>query len=127
MNAYAFALALIMLALIALLVYLAAQGSLAALITLAVIVTVVLIALGALIALLGQRLANEKAQQDFRDNAKENLAIMQSMQQVQNKQNQTLMQQLNQAARLPAPSPPGRPKNGQPLIIDDRIFDGLED
>ncbi|NJN98209.1 MAG: hypothetical protein HC875_31035 [Anaerolineales bacterium] len=54
-------------------------------------------------------------------NTRENLAIMGAMQSIQNKQNQALMQQLNQAARLPAQAAPGGF-----LSVEDGIFSELE-
>lgn len=123
MNGYTFLLALVGLAVMALLIAAVANGSLLAGIVLAVLVTVLLISTGAGITLLTQRMAIEKSQIDFINNAKENLAIMQSLQRVQNQQNATLMQQLGQTARLPEPA-----RNGNDsLIIDAAIFDELED
>jgi hypothetical protein len=126
MNGYTFALSLIWLAILAGLVYLAAaQGSIVAAVILAILATVLLVGLGAGITLATQRMANEKSQADFVNNAKENLAIMASLQRVQNSQNQTLMQQLKQAARLPEP-PPGFDPGGA-LLIEEGVFDELED
>jgi hypothetical protein len=53
------------------------------------------------------------------DNAQENLSIMSALQNIQSKQNQTLMQQLGQVSRLPQPQ--------QPFVtIENGIFDELE-
>jgi uncharacterized membrane protein YeiB len=120
MNVYHFTTVLVILAGLTALTLAAVAGSLLAAVILAVLVTVLLVGIGAGIALAVQRLANEKSQADFVNNAKENLAIMSSLQSVQNRQNQTIMQQLGQAARLPSPA------NGvDNFLIDDGIFSEL--
>lgn len=112
---------LLLTAVLAALVWLAVLGYLLAYIALAVLGTVALIGLGLSFGLVHTKIAAERQQQMFMDNAQENLSIMSALQSVQNKQNQTLMQQLNQVSRLP--QPPGQ--NG--FMIADGIFDELED
>lgn len=124
MNGYTFSFGVLLLTLAALLGWLASRGSLAAGIALAVVGTVALVALGAGITLAVQRMANEKSQADFVNNAKENLMLMQQAQRVQNLQNQTIMDQLNRAARLPEPSNGYEPAGG--LLIDSDIFAELD-
>lgn len=121
MNGHTFAFALLVLALLALLVYLAAAGSVAALLVLAILLTVALVAVGAGIALVTQHQANQKQQQDFVNNAKENMALMAGIQTIQNRQNHTLMEQLRTTARLPEQA------NGNGLLIDAGIFDELDE
>ena len=125
LNVYSFVLILILLAILAGLIYAATLGSLAAAVILAILATILLVSLGAGIALATQRMANDKSQADFVNNARENLAMMQALQRVQNAQNQTLMQQLGRAARLPDPQ--ANPDLSHVLMIDDGIFEELED
>lgn len=123
MTGYTFATILMVLAIIALLIYAAMLGSLIAVAILAVLATVLLVGLGAGIALATQRMANDKAQVDFVNNAKENLAMMQAMQRLQNAQNQTIMSQLGQVARLPEP-----PRDlDSALLIDEGLFSDLDE
>lgn len=103
------------------LVWLAALGYLLAYIALAVLATVALIGLGLSFGLIHTKIAAERQQQMFMDNAQENLTIMSALQSVQNKQNQALMQQLNQVSRLPQP----QTNNG--FQIAEGIFDELDD
>jgi uncharacterized membrane protein YeiB len=120
MNGYHFTTVLVILAGLTALTLAAVAGSLPAAVILAVLVTVLLVGIGAGIALAVQKLANEKSQADFVANAKENLALMSSLQSVQNRQNQTIMQQLSQAARLPLPA-----NGADNFFIDDGIFNEL--
>lgn len=124
MNGYNFTFSLISLGVMGGLIYLASVGSLAAAITLAVLLTILLTAMGAGIALFATKMMTDKAQQAFMDNAQENLSIMGALQNIQNKQNQALMQQLGTVARLPQP-PPGLDM-GKSLLIEDGIFEELE-
>jgi len=94
-------------------------GSVIAIIFLVILVTLVLIGAGAGIALAVQRMANEKTQQDFINNAKENMAIMGAIQKAQNLQTQNA----GRLARLPDPTQNG----GEPFVIDYNVFDELED
>jgi len=112
---------LLLTAILAVLVWLAALGYILAYIGLAVLTTVSLIGLGLSFGLVHTKIAAERQQQMFIDNAQENLSIMSALQSVQNKQNQNLMQQLGQVSRLPQPGQ----QNG--FMIADGIFDELED
>lgn len=82
--------------------------------------TLVCVIIGYGLAVWQQSQAAAREQQAFVVNARENLQIMSAMQTVQNKQNQTLMAQLNQAARLPAPA------DQWGLSVEDGIFSELE-
>ncbi|MBE7474895.1 MAG: hypothetical protein HS114_37655 [Anaerolineales bacterium] len=122
MNRYTFTFALIMLAVIVGLIYAASWGNVAALVTLVIGLTVFLIALGAGIALAATKLMAEKQQKAFRDNAHENLAMMQALQTIQNQQNEQL---LKQAKALTPPLP--TPFVAKPaLLIEDAIFEELD-
>lgn len=125
MNGYTFTTILMALAIITLLIYAAMQGSLVAVAILATFATILLVSLGAVITLATQRMANDKAQVDFVNNAKENLAMMQAMQRIQNAQNQTIMSQLGRVTRLPEPQR-GMDLNNA-LLIDDGLFSDLDD
>lgn len=74
------------------------------------------------LSMIQQGKAAAQEQQTFMSNAKENLAIMGALQSVQNKQNQSLMQQLGQVSRLPQVGP----DLSASLLIDDGIFEELE-
>lgn len=124
MNGYNFSFATILLATIAALVYLASLGSLAAALTLAIVLTILLIGLGASLTWLSINLMTRQQERQFRDNVGENIGIMKEMQSLQNQQNKTLMGQLATVARLPAPTPQPNPLDN--LLIEDGIFDELE-
>ena len=124
MTGYSFALVLIILAVLAFLVFAVVQGSLIAGIVLAIVVTIVLICVGAGISLVTQKMANDKAQGDFRANTQENLSIMTLMQKVQNLQNKTVMDQLKGAARLSLPEPAD---SSDVLEFDEAVFEELDD
>ena len=115
-------LTILTLAILAALVWLAILGYVLAYVGLAVLVTIILIGLGLSFGLIHQKIASDRQQQAFIDNAQENLSIMNTLQTIQNKQNQTLMQQLGAVSRLPQPQ---RPTNNN-FLIEDGIFDELE-
>ena len=114
-------LVVLILAVIGALLYLAMAGNVVASSILFALWSVFCIVIGWLLSYLQNRTQDTREQESFVNNAKENLALMSAMQSVQNKQNQTLMQQLGRAARLPDPD------NGSTLLISDHIFDELED
>lgn len=114
-------LVIMLFAVVGLLIWLANTGSIAAAYTLGLLTALVLHAVYSLFELARNRAQAHKEQTGFIANAKENLAIMQAMQNIQNKQNSTIMQQLGTTARLPLP-----PTNGPALLLDDTIFDDLE-
>lgn len=118
MNNYTVTL-ILLLGFLGVLIYGASIGLVTAIVTLAVIATVALIAVGAGIVILAVKLMAEKEQKAFRDNTKENLAIMNAMQTVQNKQNAALLQQVGK-------SPVSNDIAGA-LLIEDGIFAELED
>ncbi len=111
----------LMVALLTGLVWLAVSGFIIAVIMLSVLTTILVFLAGGLLTMKTVSVMNDKAQQDFYDNAQENLGIMNQLQTIQNKQNSTLMQQLGQVSRLPDKG------NGyNPVFdIDDELF--LED
>lgn len=103
--------------------YLAAQGSIAAMVALAILTTIALVLVGAGITLFAVKMMLAKQQADFIANTKENLAIMQSMQNIQNSQNAHLLKQQAHLAKHQGALPP--PSNGN-ILIPDAIFDDLE-
>jgi hypothetical protein len=107
------------------LVWLAALGYTFALILLAILGTMLLVGLGEIFSLIRDKIAAQRQQQQFLDNAHENLTIMNSLQGIQNKQNQILMRQLGQLSKLP-PLPPQPNFNGD-FLIEDGVFDELEE
>lgn len=127
MSRYSFYLSLICLGMVAFLGWLAYGGSIPAMIFLVMLTTFLLMAAGAGMALTVQRMANEKSQQDFVANAKENLALMQAQQRVQNMQNQTIMEQLTKVARLPELGPGNGNSGLEAFIIDQDVFGELEE
>ncbi len=108
----------LMVALLTGLVWLAVSGFIIAVIMLSVLTTILVFLAGGLLTMKTVSVMNDKAQQDFYDNAQENLGIMNQLQTIQNKQNSTLMQQLGQVSRLPDKG------NGyNPVFdIDDELF-----
>lgn len=124
MNSYNFALVLIILAILAFLLFAAVQGSLIAATILGIILAIVLICIGVVITLAVLKTANDRNQQSFIDNAKENLAIMGGMQRVQNQQNKTIMDQLKGAAQLSLPEPS---EQVDILEYDDIVFEELDE
>ena len=93
------------------------RGDEGALIALAIIATIVLIAFGAGMVAVVMWLSSSIEQRKFVANAKENMAIMLSMQRVQNLQTQNTMRQLSQGR--------GDPAGG--LEMDGGLFDALDD
>jgi uncharacterized membrane protein len=103
------------------LVYTAGQGMINSIVILTIIATEALNLVGVGIVLLVMRLMEHREQKAFRDNTKENLAIMLAMQKTQNQLNAGLVQQVNAVSRVPVQN------TMSPLLIDDGIFDDLED
>lgn len=114
---------LFLIGIITTLVYMAGvQHSPLAAFILGLLTAAALLALGQGASILQTHLATKTRQTDFVNNARENLAIMQRMQAIQNQQNTQLMRQVKQ---LPGSNSGG---NNQPeLVIDDAIFSQLED
>ena len=83
--------------------------------------TILCVVIGWSLSLIQQARSATKEQQNFMANAKENLSMMAAMQTVQNRQNQTLLQQLGSVARLPQAAP----ALADSLLIDDGIFEEL--
>ncbi len=110
-----------LISIIAVLVYMAAaQGSPLAAFILGILTAGTLLALGQGASILQNHIATKHRQADFINNARENLAIMQRMQAIQNQQNTQLLRQVKQ---LPAGSSDHQPE----LVIDDAVFSQLED
>lgn len=106
---------------IAVLIFMAAvQHSPLAAFILGILVAGTLLALGQGASMLQNHIAAKRQQTDFINNARENLAIMQRMQAIQNQQNTQLLRQVKQL-------PPGNRDHQAELIIDDAIFSQLED
>ncbi len=116
-----FLLTIILLMVIGSLVWLAAEGYLIGYILLAILGTVLLVGLGEILSLAREKIAAQRQQQVFLDNAAENMDIMRQLQTIQNQQNSTLMQQLSKVARLP------QAKSNGHLLIEDGVFDELGD
>jgi glucan phosphoethanolaminetransferase (alkaline phosphatase superfamily) len=121
-----FWLTLILLAIITVLVWLAISGYAIGYILLAILGTVLLVGLGEIFSLIRDKIAAQRQQQQFMDNAHENLSIMQALQGIQNKQNQAMLQQIEQLKRLPQPQPQ-QPNFDTLLRIEDGVFSELED
>ncbi|MEM7031586.1 MAG: hypothetical protein AAF629_18645 [Chloroflexota bacterium] len=117
MNKLTLVLSLMAFASISWLIYLATEGNLTAIIILSVLTSILLIGLGVAITLMASYISTQREQSSFLQNAKENLAILNQIQSVQNAQNSQLLKQVKQ---LPDP----RQENA--LIIDDAIFNELE-
>lgn len=107
---------LILIGLLVTLVYFARQGDIWSAAILTALWTMIAVAFGAFIAVYIVRQQGIKQQADFALNSKENLAMMQQFQRLQNLQNKTLIEQVN---KLPQPQ-----QNG--LVIEDGIFDELD-
>ncbi len=106
---------------IAVLVYMAAaQGSPLAAFILGILTAGTLLALGQGASILQNHIATKRQQADFINNARENLAIMQRMQAIQNQQNAQLMSQVRTL-------PTGQNNQSGELVIDDAVFAQLED
>lgn len=105
------------------LVYLARGGDVWAVSILVAVWTLLTVSFGAFIVIYVNRQQTARQQADFAENAKENLAMMQQLQRIQNEQNKTLMHQLGQTARLPATQSNG---SGPAWLIEDGIFDELD-
>lgn len=114
-------LVVLILAVIGGLIYLAMGGNVVASSILFALWSIFCVVVGWLLSYLQNRTQASREQQAFSANVKENLAIMGALQNVQNKQNATLMSQLGRAARLPETD------NGSTLLIDDGVFSELED
>lgn len=93
------------------------RGDEGALIALAIIATIVLIAFGAGMVAVVMWLSSSIEQRKFVANAKENMAIMLSMQRVQNLQTQNTMRQIGA----------GQPGAGGLGELDALMFDSLEE
>jgi len=113
MNKSTLILLTMILGIITILGYMAYIGSLLAVIALTIGITIIIFCAGAGLAICTIRIMQAKAQEDFYNNTQENLGIMQSMQKLQNMQNNQL---LSQAKQLP--------NNGH-FTIEDGIFDEL--
>jgi hypothetical protein len=85
---------------------------------------VILILVGWGFSTLTNAISARREQQNFMANVKENLAIMNAMQRVQNRQNAMLLNQAKEAQRaLPA----GDVWDVDALAMDDSVFEELEE
>ena len=102
------------------LIWLAVGGSILAVVVLSIVTPILVFMTGAMVAVYVVRVMTDKAQQDFMDNAQENLSIMKQLQNIQNQQNTQLLKQVKQ---LPQPKDNGY----KPIFeIDDTVFEELE-
>jgi hypothetical protein len=112
-----------LLATVAGLIYLAMGGDTWATGILFSIWSIICVAVGAGIVIVVNNNQAAREQRDFTNNLKENLTLMSAMQSIQNKQNSTIMQQLDKAVRLPHPTA----DSDNILQIPESIFSELED
>lgn len=110
---------LLYIGLLAGLIGLTVAGYAFALIGLTVLVTVSLIGIGLGFGLGYLRQSGKQQQDAFTNNARENLAIMNAMQTLQNKQNQALLKQVKQLPEGGMPQPIN-------LVFEEGVFDELE-
>jgi hypothetical protein len=115
-------LTLLYLALMISLGWLAIEGYLLALIALTVLVTVTLLGIGLLFGLGYLRQAGKQQQDVFVTNIRENLALMNAIQGLQNKQNQALLQQIK---KLPQPQSTGQ--NEPSFTVEEGVFEQLDE
>jgi hypothetical protein len=102
----------------------ARQGDPMAIAVLAVVASVILILVGWGFSTLTNAISARREQQNFVANARENLAIMNAMQRVQNQQNAMLLKQARDTQKaLPA----GDLVDIDALVMDDTVFDELEE
>ncbi|RME40332.1 MAG: hypothetical protein D6796_17345 [Caldilineae bacterium] len=100
------------------LLYLAGwRGNVVAGFVLGLLTAALLIGAGFGVSLLQAHIAAKREALRFSQNVKENLAIMERMQRIQNAQNDQLLKQVRQLPERSAPA----------LVIDDGIFSELED
>jgi uncharacterized membrane protein YgaE (UPF0421/DUF939 family) len=102
----------------------AKKGDVASIAILASLVTVLLIMIGVGIAILVQYTTARRDRMSFDANMKENLAMMNAVQQVQNQQNAMLLKQAKENQKL---LPPGQVFDVDALSIEDDVFNELED
>jgi hypothetical protein len=114
-------LTLLYLALVITLGWLAFEGYILALVALTILVTVSIFGIGLLFGLGYLRQAGKQQQDAFVNNARENLAIMNAMQSLQNKQNQALLQQVRQL-----PNPSSTEQSGPTFNIEEGVFEQLD-
>lgn len=102
----------------------ARKGEVASIAILVVLVAIGLILLGVAITLAVLNMHYRREQARFAQNLQENLAIMSQMQQVQNQQNALLLRQAREAQKaLPA----GDTFDADALLVDDSVFEELEE
>ena len=106
------------------LIAMARQGDRAAIAVLAVLGSVILILVGWGFSTLTNAINARREQQNFMANVRENLAIMNAMQRVQNQQNAMLLKQAKETQKaLPA----GDVWDVDALAMDDSVFEELEE
>jgi uncharacterized protein HemX len=84
------------------LIWYTSQGSVAAAMTLGGLIALVLVTVGFGMSQLSEWLNQRRNQQNFVANAQENMAIMANTQKVLNSQNQQLLRQAREVAKLPS-------------------------
>ena len=100
--------------------WLASEGYILALIALTVLITVSLLGIGLLFGLGYLRQAGKQQQDAFVNNTRENLAMMNAMQNLQNKQNQALLQQVKHLPQRPIPPDPF-------FTVEEGVFEQLDE
>ncbi len=105
------------------LVWLSVSGYIIAVIILSVLTTILIFVAGSLLTIKTVTVMQDRAQQQFTDNAQENMMIMNQLQKVQNLQNKSLMDQHKTLAQLPAKTIVNEPNDA--LIFDEDIFSEL--
>jgi uncharacterized membrane protein YhiD involved in acid resistance len=106
------------------LIAMARQGDRAALAVLAVLASIILILVGWGFSTLTNAINARREQQHFMNNVRENLAIMNAMQRVQNQQNTMLLKQAKEATKA---LPSGSAWDIDALVMDESIFEELEE
>jgi hypothetical protein len=105
------------------LIAMARQGDRAAIAVLAVLGAVILILVGWGFSTLTNAINARREQQNFMANVRENLAIMNAMQRVQNQQNAMLLKQAKETQKA---LPSGDVWDVDALAMDDSVFEELE-
>ena len=127
MSKYSFAALILLLATVAALVYLASQGVIVAAVGVGVIIAVLLIGLGVVLTLLASWAGAKREQATFTANARENLALINAMQTVQNRQNAMLLRQGCSVDLAQRSLPGGDGLAADALTVDAGLFDELDE
>jgi mannitol-specific phosphotransferase system IIBC component len=117
MNQYTFYTILIVMGLFGWLIYAALQGSILAIVTLSAIVAVALVLIGTGVNMANTWVSSRREQQNFANNTKENLMMMQAMMRAMEQQNRMARQQLMlEAQRQKAQQPQVKVEDDFPAL-----------